>query len=290
MNGYSPTRTSTSRPSPVRPESAPTLHIDNLTARFGGVTALNGLTATVQAGEAIGVVGPNGAGKTTFLNAISGLLGRAVSGEIELFGRSIVRESPVRIAKRGVARSFQHPPLLDTATVLENVVVGSHHAEGFAAARQIFTPWRVRQTERAEHVRARALLARAGLSSLQHREAGSLPYGARKQVDILRAIFHRPALLLLDEPTSGLDIGEQRKVVDIIQDLRADPSVSILLVEHHMDVVRQCASRVLGVQAGRVIATGTPDEVFESPEYREAVVGRSHQRSGAQVGPLERRD
>jgi ABC-type branched-subunit amino acid transport system ATPase component len=163
--------------------------------------------------------------------------------------------------------------------VLENILLGANLHLPFGLPAQLFTPWRTRRLEREERERARALLAFVGLSHLAEERAGGLPYGARKLVDIIRAIFLSPSMLALDEPTSGLDPGEQEKVTELILTLAGMRRMTLLLVEHHMSIVRACASQVLGMAAGRVIATGTPTEVFESAQYREAIVG--HKRDDA---------
>jgi branched-chain amino acid transport system ATP-binding protein len=250
------------------------LEVSDVAVSFGGVAALNGVGAQVASYEVAAIVGPNGAGKTTLLNAVSGLLDVKVRGDIVFCGQQINGMSANRIAHLGLGRSFQHPPLLEEETIVENILLASNLHLPYGLPGQMFTPWRSRRLERAEKERALALLDFAGLSGVAGNKASSLPYGSRKLVDIIRALFLSPTLLALDEPTSGLDSREQETVVELIQKLAAMRRMTLLIVEHHMDIVRACASQVLGMQAGRVISSGTPDEVFESEAYREAVVGR----------------
>jgi ABC-type branched-subunit amino acid transport system ATPase component len=265
------------------------LEVSGVAVSFGGVAALNGVGARVAANEVAAVVGPNGAGKTTLLNAVSGLLDVRVRGEIVLCGQRVNGMSASRIARLGLGRSFQHPPLLEEETIVENILLGANLHLPFGLPGQMFAPWRSRRLERAERERALALLDFVGLSKIAGERASGLPYGSRKLVDIVRAIFMSPALLALDEPTSGLDSREQQTVVELVQKLAAMRRMTVLLVEHHMDIVRACASQVLGMQAGRVIASGTPEEVFGSQAYREAVVGRGRGPAGgaaaADLGP-----
>ena len=264
------------------------LEVSDVAVSFGGVAALNGVGAQVATYEVAAIVGPNGAGKTTLLNAVSGLLDVKVRGDIVFCGQRINGMRATRIAHLGLGRSFQHPPLLEEETIVENILLASNLHLPYGLPGQMFAPWRSRRLELAERERALALLDFAGLSKMASKQASSLPYGSRKLVDIIRAIFLSPTLLALDEPTSGLDSREQETVVELIQKLAAMRRMTLLLVEHHMDIVRACASQVLGMQAGRVIASGTPDEVFESEAYREAVVGR--QRAEAPAEDVARPD
>jgi branched-chain amino acid transport system ATP-binding protein len=249
------------------------LEVTDVAVSFGGIAALNAVSAQVSTYEVAAIVGPNGAGKTTLLNAVSGLLDTKVRGNIVFYGQRINGMHPTRIARLGLGRSFQHPPLLEEQTVVENILLASNLHLPFGLPGQMFTPWRAHRLERAERERALALLDFVGLSAMAGKQASGLSYGSRKLVDIIRAIFLSPTLLALDEPTSGLDFHEQETVVELIQKLAAMRRMTLLLVEHHMDIVRSCASQVLGMQAGRVIASGTPTEVFESEVYRQAVVG-----------------
>lgn len=252
------------------------LEFDDVRVVFGGLTALAGVSFSLVPGELLAVVGPNGAGKSTLLNAASGLVNRHLTGDIRLAGRSTTSMQPHRIAALGLGRSFQSPPLVDDESVLENVLAGAHASLGYGLATQVFRPRAVRQHEEATRSRAQELLATCGLGSMIDHDVESLPYGSRKLVDIARAIVSEPSVVLLDEPTSGLDVAEQDLVHELLRIARQTEGLSVLVVEHHMDFVRRIADRVVGLQAGAVIAIGTPTEVLDSPQFRAALVGRTH--------------
>lgn len=254
--------------------TGPAIEVEGLSVSFGGVHALSDVDAVVPSRKVTAIIGPNGAGKTTLLNAVSGLLQTATpTGAITFHGVRTEQKRATQIARLGLGRSFQHPPLLGEETVVENILLGSHRTLPYGILGQLGTPWRVRRAEARERDRALALLDFVGLSDVAHEKAGGLSYGASKRVDILRAVFAGPLVLALDEPTSGLDSSEQQKVVDLVNALSALERMTILLVEHHMDIVRAVAKNVFGMAAGKVIVHGTPDDVLESEAYRHAVIG-----------------
>jgi ABC-type branched-subunit amino acid transport system ATPase component len=249
------------------------LSINHVSVRFGGVAALIDVTLEVQAREVLAVVGPNGAGKTTLLNAICGMTRGGVSGQISLLGRPISRLSALQVAQSGVGRSFQHPALIDRESVVENVMSGVHIQLGYGFDQQFWRRGLVRERERQMRERALQLLSLAGIADLARATVADLPYGTRKLIDVARALISSPKLLLLDEPTSGLDTGEQQLVAKLLSRVRAEMPVTMLLVEHHMDFVRSVADSVAGLQAGKILARGTPTEVFSSDAFRAALVG-----------------
>lgn len=250
------------------------LSIRGLSVRFGGVAALSEVDLDVGHHDVVAIVGPNGAGKTTTLNAICQLI--RCSGSITFVGRPIERLPAWKIAAAGIGRSFQDPPLIDHYTVLENVLCGAHLRLRYGMFDQLFRPRRVRDYEAAMMLRARTLLEFVGLADQAGKEAGSLSFGARKLVDIVRAMVAGPRLLLLDEPSSGLDEHERTALRRILLALRAERRVGILAVEHHMDLVRATATHVIALQAGEVLMTGAPADVLDSERFRVAVVGGSH--------------
>jgi ABC-type branched-subunit amino acid transport system ATPase component len=259
------------------------LTIEDLVVRFGGVTALDNVTLDVQEGELVAVTGPNGAGKTSLLNAICGLSRGNAAGRIDLYGQPTRGKSPVAIARAGVARTFQDPPLIDSESVVENLLVGAHLSLSYGLFRQVLGRRSVVRQEAAARSRAMELLELVGLKDAAAAPAGSLPYGARKLIDVARALMSTPRILLLDEPTSGSDLEERQTLQRLLIDLRAR-GLSMLVVEHHMDVVRATADRVIGLQAGRVLLTGTPSEVLDSASFREAVVGRGTAHESSEGG------
>lgn len=249
------------------------LAVSKLNVRFGGVQALADVSFTIRQHDVLAVVGPNGAGKSTLLNSISGLLRDSATGEIGLAGQSMLGKSPASIAALGFGRSFQNPPLIEAETVLENVLSGAHIKLRYGLSDQLVRRRKVERMERQSVEQALAVLEFMGLGDSKMRKVSGLPYGTRKLVDIARAISSGPQLLLLDEPTSGLDAGEQEAVAHLISQLHAQTPVTILIVEHHMDVVRTVANRVLGLQSGAVLVEGTPAEVLDSVSFRTAIVG-----------------
>jgi branched-chain amino acid transport system ATP-binding protein len=259
------------------------LRLNGVSVAYGGVKALSGIDLIVGKHEFMAVVGPNGAGKSTLLNAVSGLSRGSVGGSIEMFGSPRSSERADRIASSGVGRSFQDPPLIDEATVLENVLGGAHLKLGYNAFEQLWRRRHVHRAEAAWQAEAMSILQLCALEREAHNKAGSLPYGSRKLVDIARAFIASPGLVLLDEPTSGLDSAGQQRVVALLAAIRDRQNPAMLVVEHHMQLVRAIADQVAGLQAGSVIAVGTPAEVLDSAEFRAAVVGGS--RSGPSQVP-----
>jgi branched-chain amino acid transport system ATP-binding protein len=258
-------------------DGSPLLAIRDLDVRFGGLRALSEISVDIYRSEVVALVGPNGAGKTTLLNAISGLLGDSVSGKVTLSGKSVLHSHPAAIAAAGVARSFQNPPLIESETVLQNILLGAHLRLRYRMVDQIVRRRAVAAREREATQLAITVLEFAGLARVIDRPVAGLPYGSRKIIDIARTLMSSPKLLLLDEPTSGLDVHERELVQNLLMELRKSTELAILVVEHHMDIVRATADRVIGLQAGAVLAVGTAVEVLDSEAFRSSVVGTRHE-------------
>jgi ABC-type branched-subunit amino acid transport system ATPase component len=259
---------------PIGAQTGPLLELRDVSMRFGGIYALAHLDLEIGAHDVVAIIGPNGAGKTTTLNAICRII--PATGTITFRGESLADAAPSKVAAAGVGRSFQDPPLIDNYTVIENVLCGAHLRLRYRMADQIFRRRRVDELERRMVRRAEVLLDFVGLADQAGKDAGSLSFGARKLVDIARAMIGGPQLLLLDEPSSGLDAHERAALQAILLELRREERVAVLAVEHHMDLVRAAASHVIAMQAGAVLMTGTPTEVLDSDLFRAAVVGSSH--------------
>ena len=245
--------------------TTPLLEARGLNKRFGAVVAAADLQVDLAAGERVSLIGSNGAGKTTLVNMITGYL-KPDQGHILLEGRDITQLAPRAITRLGVARSFQIPQLCGDLTVLDNMLVANAcHDPGLSF-------WK--PARRAETVaRAEALLERFRLQEHRHRRGVELPGGVRKLLDIAMALSAEPRLLLLDEPTSGVSAEEKFPMMDTIMSGLADVAMTVLFVEHDMDIVERYASRVIAFYAGRIIADGAPGEALASADVRRYVTG-----------------
>ena len=245
------------------------LTVTDLVVRFGGVTALAGVSFTVPRGKVCGLIGPNGAGKTTLFDCVSRLT-RPKSGRIDLAGRDLLALPAHRVAELGVARTFQHLGLVPSLSVRENVMLGAQGAGiGFLPA-ALRLPG-VRSRERQLRERADAVLDQLALAGIAARPAAGLPYGTLKRIELARALAAEPDLLMLDEPASGLSHEEVDELAGLIEDVRAD--MTVLLVEHHMGMVMRLSDTVVVLDFGRVVATGTPAQVREDPAVLAAYLG-----------------
>jgi branched-chain amino acid transport system permease protein len=240
--------------------------------QFGGLVAVNDVSLQVRAGEILGLIGPNGAGKSTTFNLLTGVL-RLTAGEISLCGAPIRGLPSRKIARRGVARTFQHVKMLPGMTVLENVALGAHlrgHAGPLGAMLRLD-----RQEERRLFREAEAQLQRIGIADCMHEQAGNLAMGQQRLMEIARALCADPILLLLDEPAAGLRHKEKQALADVLRQLRSE-GLSILLVEHDMDLVMGLCDRIVVMEFGTRLMEGTPAEVQRSPEVRAAYLGTEH--------------
>lgn len=247
------------------------LEVDNVTVRFGGITALSALSFNVHEREIYGVIGPNGAGKTTLFNCLSRLYTPA-EGDIRMEGRSLLALPSHAMVGRGIGRTFQNVALFNSMTVRENVMAGSYGVTRAGFVRNVLRTPGSRREERETGERADALIAMLGLGAHAGRVVGELPFGVRKRVELARAVATRPKLLLLDEPAAGLNHEELESLKDNILVLRAQ-GTAVLLVEHHVGMVMSLTDRIVVLNFGRRLAEGTPREIQAHPEVIEAYLG-----------------
>ncbi|MBX3619784.1 MAG: branched-chain amino acid ABC transporter ATP-binding protein/permease [Rhizobacter sp.] len=254
------------------PQGERVLEVKAVRKQFGGLVAVNDVSFDVHAGEIMGLIGPNGAGKSTTFNLVTGVL-PATSGEVTFRGQRIDGLASRQIAQRGVARTFQHVKMIPGMTVLENVALGAHlrGSRGVAAAML-----RLDRTEERSLLReAERQLKRIGMEQYLHEQAGNLAMGPQRLMEIARALCADPALLLLDEPAAGLRHKEKKALVEVLRQLRSE-GLSILLVEHDMDLVMEVTDRIVVMEFGTKLIEGTPEEVQASPAVRAAYLGTEH--------------
>ncbi len=255
------------------------LACEGLTMRFGGVTAVDNFSPRVELDEIVAIIGPNGAGKTTAFNMITGVY-RPTAGKVHLQKqpdkddmRQITGMRPDRVAALGIARTFQNIRLFKSQTVLENVLLACHvRVKAGLFEAQLGWP-RYYREERAMRERAMALLNRVGLADAAGEISSSLPYGKQRRLEIARALATQPRLLLLDEPAAGMNPKETEDLTRFVHDLRRELRLSILMIEHHMQIVMDISDRIYVLDYGKTIAHGTADEIQGNPAVIEAYLG-----------------
>jgi len=248
------------------------LEVIDIRKQFGGLTAVNNIGFSIQAGQIVGLIGPNGAGKSTTFNLITGVLG-LTSGEVKFRGQTISGQPSREIAKRGMSRTFQHVKMIPELTVLENVALGAQLRGSKGALSSML---RLDRSEEQSLLREAARqLERIGMGHVKHELAGNLAMGPQRLLEIARALCSDPALLLLDEPAAGLRHKEKQALAAVLRQLQSE-GMSILLVEHDMDLVMDVTDHIVVMEFGTLLMQGTPDEVQQSPKVRAAYLGVEH--------------
>ncbi len=248
------------------------LELKGVNKSFGGVQAVKDMSFVIEKGELAGLIGPNGAGKTTIFNLVTGVYD-VTSGEIEFKGKNINKLKTFQVISLGIARTFQNLRLFSASSVLDNVMTAAqqHYQYGFFEAVSHLGRWK--KMEKAAREESMELLERVGLADRADQAAGTLPYGMQRRLEIARAISLRPELLLLDEPAAGMNAEEVEQLNELIRLIHADFKLTILLIEHHMDMVMAICPHIVCMNFGAKIAEGSPDEIQSHPEVLKAYLG-----------------
>ena len=254
------------------PAGVPLLEVDGLELRFGGTRAIDGVSFDVQPGELFAIIGPNGAGKTSIFNCISGVY-HPQAGTIRFLGGDLIGERPDRIAKQGVARTFQNIELFDNLTVVENLMLGRHQHLDYGVLEGMLYLGRARRAELANRRIVEDIVDFLEIAAHRKFPVGMLPYGVKKRVELGRALAMEPKLLLLDEPVAGMKAEETEDMARFILDIRSELDTAMILVEHDMGLVMDLADRVMVMDFGQRIALGGPKEVQADPAVIKAYLG-----------------
>lgn len=248
------------------------LEVKGLSIGFGGVQALKDVGFAVEEGEVFSILGPNGAGKTTLFNCINGIY-KPDTGRVSFNDKDITGKKPDRVAKLGIARTFQNIELFSHMSTMDNILLGRHKFMKTGVLRSFFCDPFVRREEIANREKVEGIIDFLDLQAARDQFVVNLPYGTRKLVELGRALALEPRLLLLDEPASGMNLEERNDLIHWITDIKEELGITCLLVEHDMNMVMQVSDRVLVLNFGEKIAQGTPEEIAESPEVAEAYLG-----------------
>ena len=248
------------------------LEINALSVRFGGVAAVTDVSLTVKVGEIHGIIGPNGAGKTSLINAVTGMVA-AHSGSIRFLGKEIAGVAPHLISSLRLGRNFQHLELFGDRSVFDNVLTGFYRHQSYGLFAAAFRFGKAGQSERNTREQVRLLLEAFDLTAYAETRAGLLPFGIQKRVDIARALAAEPKLLLLDEPVSGMSEAEAEAAVTTMRKLAREHGITLVVVEHNMHVLMNLAERVIVLNQGRLLASGTPAEMQANTAVIEAYLG-----------------
>jgi len=250
----------------------PVLEVKELTKTFGGLTAVSEVSFAIPKGSIYGIIGPNGAGKTTIFNQITGIYA-PTSGDILLEGKSLLGLKSCTIAQMGIARTFQNLRLFKKLTALENVMIACQHSSNYNLLTAILRSKHYREEEKRIKEKAENLLEIIGLSQYINQTASNLPYGHQRRLEIARAMAMNPRLLLLDEPAAGMNPEESLALMEFIHEIKNKFSLTILLIEHHMEIVMGTCEHIVVLNFGKEIASGTPEAIQNNPDVITAYLG-----------------
>jgi branched-chain amino acid transport system ATP-binding protein len=257
------------------PAVTPVLTFEDVVLGFEGVTALNGVSFSVNPGELFAVIGPNGAGKTSIFNVLSGVY-RPQRGTVRFDGHDLIGRRPHAIARLGLARTFQNIELFSNLTVLDNLMLGRHHHHPYGVLAALGWIGKARRNELANRLAVEEIVDFLELAQWRRLPVGLLPYGVQKRVELGRALASEPKLLLLDEPVAGMNLEETEDMARFILDIRDELGLPMVMVEHDMGLVMDLADRIMVIDFGKPIRTGTPKEVATDPDVVRAYLGEEH--------------
>lgn len=255
----------------------PLLKIENLSIVFGGLRAVDNVSVHVNEGEFVGLIGPNGAGKTTFFNCVTGYI-TPTEGHISMAGKKLDKMSPAKISHVGISRTFQNIRIFPKMSVLENVCVPMHSTPDYSILTAMLGLPSVKKARLDVERRANELLELLGLSEYKDRQAGTLAYGLQRRLEIARALAASPKLLLLDEPAAGMNNDEVNELIELLKEIKECFNLTIVLIEHHIDMVLRLCPRIYVLNLGSVLAEGTPEEIQNNPAVIKAYLGNRRQK------------
>lgn len=259
----------------VESQSTPVLECRSLQRRFGGLVALRNVDLRIERGEIFGLVGPNGSGKTTLTNTITGFY-PPQTGTVRLNGQDITGMAPYKVAARGVARTFQNLALFNGLTVLDNILLGRHTHMKPGVVRTALYWWLSRPDEIAQRERAEEVIDFMQLQGVRDELVDGIPIGLKKRVELARALVAEPSFLILDEPMAGMNQEEKEYMARFILDARDEREATVLLIEHHLDVIVGISDRMMVLRSGECIDTGVPSEVMKNERVIQAYLGGAH--------------